>query len=160
MNADLHERARTMIALSGPEQLPGAEQSWLAAHLASCPACRDFAESSRETILSLRGTPVAASRSLVSATQLRVRQRAADLQRRQERLWMVCACCAAVTLSATVTTTLLWRAFSWIGQRAQLSAPVWEGLFVVFCLMPAVVAGMVLLARGTFLADHDASYEG
>jgi predicted anti-sigma-YlaC factor YlaD len=160
MNADLHERARMMIALSGPEQLAGAEQSWLAAHLASCPACRDFAESSRETILSLRGTPVAASQALVATTQLRVRRRAADLQRRQERLWVVCACCAAVTLSTTVTSTLLWRAFAWIGTQAQLSAPVWEALFVVFCLMPAVVAGMVLLARGTFLADRDASYEG
>jgi hypothetical protein len=154
MSTDLHERARMLIALSGPEQPSGAEQSWLAAHLGSCPACRDFAESSREAILSLRGIPGAASRSLVSATQLRVRRRAAELQRGQERLWMVCACCAAVTLSTTVTSTLLWRAFSWIGRQAQLSAPVWEGLFVVFCLMPAVVAGMVMLARGTFLADH------
>jgi predicted anti-sigma-YlaC factor YlaD len=159
MNTDLHERARILIALSGPELPAGAEQSWLAAHLASCPACRDFAESSRETILSLRGIPIAASRSLVSATQLRVRRRAAELQGRQERLWMVCACCAAVTLSTTVTTTLLWRAFSWIGRQAELSAPVWGGLLIVFCLMPAVVAGMVLLARGTFLADHLGSFQ-
>jgi predicted anti-sigma-YlaC factor YlaD len=159
MSTDLHERARMLIALSGPEQPAGAEQSWLAAHLASCPACRDFAENSRETILSLRGIPIAASRSLVAATQLRVRRRAAELQRQQERLWVVCACCAAVSLSTTVTSTLLWRAFAWIGQQAQLSAPVWEGLFVVFCLMPAVVAGMVLLARGTFLADHLGSFQ-
>ena len=47
----------------------------------------------------------------------------------------------------------------WIGQQARLSAPVWEGGFVVFYLMPAVLAGVLLLAQGTFLADHNRSYQ-
>jgi predicted anti-sigma-YlaC factor YlaD len=154
-----HERAQLMIALSGPEGLSGGEQSWLALHLESCPSCREFAEHLRETIRSLRGIPVTANGPLVSKTQMRVRQRAEELQRQQERLWVICACCAAMTLSTAVTTMALWRGFAWMGQQARLSAPAWEGGFVVFSLMPAVLAGVLLLARGTFLADHNDSYQ-
>ncbi len=159
MNPDAHERARLMIALSGPEGLPNAEQSWLVAHLESCPPCREFAENAREAIRSLRGIPITASGPLVSRTQMRVRQRAAEFHRRQERLWVVCACCAAVTLSTMVTSTVLWCGFAWTGQHARLSAEVWEGGFVVFCLMPAILVGILLLARGTFLADQQSSYQ-
>src|SRR5689334_10981504 len=106
MNADPYERARLMIALSGTEGLssaePQAEESWLAAHLESCASCRAFAENLRETIRALRGIPISASGRLVFTTQMRVRQRAAELRRQQERFWVICVCCAAVTLSTAV----------------------------------------------------------
>jgi hypothetical protein len=35
---------------------------------------------------------------------------------------------------------------------------VWEGGFIVFYLMPSVFAGILLLSRGTFLADHGGTY--
>lgn len=169
MSSDPHERARLMIALSSsagssPEGLSlaglsDAEQSWLATHLESCPPCHQFRENSRETIRALRGIPIAAGQRLVSTTQMRVRQRAQELQRQQERLWVVCACCAAVTLSTVVTTAVLWFGFEWIGQQARLAAAVWEGGFVVFYLVPAVLAGILLLAQGTFLADHNGTYQ-
>jgi anti-sigma factor RsiW len=148
-----------MIALSGLDEVSPTEQSWLAAHLASCPACREFAENSRATIHALRGIPITASRSLVSATQMRVRQRAADLHRQQERLWMVCACCAAVTICSAATTLAMWHGLGWIAQQLQirLSPPLLEYGFLVFSWLPAVLAGMFLLARGTFLADHGES---
>ena len=173
MNSNPHERARLMIALSGVERSDSeefsnaelshvepshSERSWLATHLESCPQCREFAVNSGETIRSLRGVPFAASGSLVSRTQMRVRERAEELQRQQERLWVVCACCAAVTLCTAVTTVLLWRGFAWMGQQARFSAPVWESGFAVFYLTPAVLVGILLLARGTYLADHDGSY--
>jgi hypothetical protein len=154
-----HERARLMIALSGPEGLSSAEQSWLALHLESCPPCRKFAQNSRDTIRSLCGIPITAGGRLVSKTQMRVRQRAEELQRQQERLWVICACCAAVTFSTAVTTTALWWGFAWMGQLARFSASVLAGGVVVFCLMPAVLAGILLLARGTFLTDHNGSYQ-
>jgi hypothetical protein len=156
-NSDSHERARMLIALSGPseEQLSAADQSWLAAHLDSCPPCREFRENSREAVSALRGISITADSRLVSATQMRVRQRALELQRHQERFWVICACVAAVTLCSAVTTALLWRGFAWLGQQAQFPAPVWEGGFVVFYLTPAVLAGILLLAQGTFLAEHD-----
>jgi len=164
MNADPHERARLMIALSGTEGLSSlkpshAEETWLAAHLESCASCRAFAENSRKTIRALRGIPITASGRLVFTTQMRVRQRAAELQRQQERFWVICVCCAAVTLSTAVSIALLWRGFAWLGHQARLSTPVWEGGFVVFYLTPAVLVGILLLARGTFLADYNGSFQ-
>jgi anti-sigma factor RsiW len=159
MNSDPHERARLLITLSGPENVSNPDRSWLAAHLESCPSCHEFAESTGQTIRSLRGIPVTAGARLVSTTQMRVRQRALELQRQQERFWVICACCAAVTLCSAVTTAVLWRGFAWIGQQARFPAPVWEGSFVVIYLTPAVLVGILLLARGTFLADHNGSYQ-
>jgi hypothetical protein len=162
VNSDPHERARLMIALSGPEGLSNAglrraEQSWLAQHLDSCASCREFTESMGAAIRWLRGIPITAGGSLVSMTQTRVRQRAEELRRQQERLWVIWVCCAAVTLCTAVTTAVLWFGVAWLGQQARLPAPVWKGGFVVFWVMPAVLAGMFLLARGTFLADHNGS---
>lgn len=160
MSSEVHERARRMIALSGPEGFSGAEQAWLGAHLESCAQCREFAERTGETIRALRAIPVTAGGSLVSATRARVRQHARQLQRRQEWLRVVWVCCAAVTLCTAVSTVLLWRGFAWIGQQARLSPPVWEIGFMVLCLMPALVTGILLLARGTYLADHEDSLQG
>jgi predicted anti-sigma-YlaC factor YlaD len=157
VNPDLHERARVLIALSGAEEVSSPEQSWLAAHLESCPSCRDFAESTGATIRFLRAIPITAGESLVSTTQMRVRQRALELQRQQERFWVICACCAAVTLCSAVSAAVLWRGFAWMGQQAKFPAPVWEGGFVLAYLTPAVLVGILLLARGTFLADHNGS---
>jgi hypothetical protein len=41
-----------------------------------------------------------------------------------------------------------------------LASSVWQVGFLVFCVMPALVAGILLLARDTHLADHTGSYEG
>jgi hypothetical protein len=153
-NTDAHERARLMIALSGVEESSFADQSWLAAHLEACQPCREFEEHSRAAIRGMRGIPITAGGRLVSTTQMRVRQRAAELRRQQERVWVVFICCAAVTLFSAVSVAFLWHGFEWMGRQARLSAPVWEGGFAVFYLMPAVLAGIFLLARGTFLADH------
>jgi len=152
MKSDLHERARMLISLS--EAITRSEQSWLAAHLESCASCRDFAESMAETIRSLRAVAITADGNLVSATQRRVRQRAEELHKRQERLWVIWTCSAAVTLSTAFSTLVLWRGLAWMGQQARLSAPGLEIGFVALCLMPALVTGILLLARGTYLADQ------
>jgi predicted anti-sigma-YlaC factor YlaD len=149
-----------LIALSGPEEVSNAERSWLAAHLESCGACREFAENTGETIRALRVIPIMASGTLVSATRARVRQRAQQLQRHRERLRVIWVCCTAVTLCTAVNTAILWRGFAWLGQYARFSAPVWETVFAPLCLMPAIVTGILLLARGTHLADHNGSFQG
>ena len=171
MSSDLHERAQRLIALSGPQQVldykvsnneevSTAERSWLAAHIESCPSCRKFAETSGETIRSLRAISVVAGASLVSTTRTRVRQRAQELQRRRERLRVIWVCSAAVTLCTTFNTAILWRGLAWMGQQARLSAPLFELGFVALGLMPAIVAGIILLARGTYMADHNGSFQG
>jgi predicted anti-sigma-YlaC factor YlaD len=165
VNADIHERARKLIAAAGPEVLQGGETSpsanaWFGAHLQTCASCRAFAENVAETIRGLRAIPIAAERSLVSTTQMRVRHRALELQRQRERLWLVSVSCIAVTLCALFSSVALWRGFAWLGERAQLAAPVWQVGFLVFCVMPALVAGILLLARGTHFDSHLAGQTG
>lgn len=163
-SADPHERARMMIALSGTEgfdsEAPSrAAESWLTLHLESCASCREFAKNSDVTVRALRGVSITADSRLVSLTQMRLRQRAQELQRQRERMWVICVCCTVVTFSAAVTTFTLWMGFAWLGRQARLSAPLWQSCFVVFYLLPAVLAGIFLLAHGTFLADHNGSYQ-
>ena len=165
MNADLanndpHERARMLIALSGPEGVSNEQHSWLAAHLESCPECRGFSENARETIHALRATPITAGAHLVSATQMRVRQRALELQRQQERVWVVSVCCAAVTLCAVFTTAVFWFGFGWLGEQMRCSPPLWQASFALFSIMPAVLTAILLLARGTHLADRNGASQG
>ncbi|MGO9402877.1 MAG: hypothetical protein ACLPVW_05325 [Terriglobales bacterium] len=159
MNSNTHERARKLIALSGPEAL-GADEAWLAAHVETCASCRAFAENAAEMIHGLHAIPIAAERSLVLATQMRVRRRALELQRHRERLWLVSVSCTAVTLFALLSAVALWRGFEWLGTRAQLASSVWQVGFLVFCVMPALVTGILLLAKDTHLADHTGSYRG
>ena len=110
-------------------------------------------------VRTLRSLPLAADSRLVRATQMRVRQRALELQRQQERLWVICVCCVAVTLGTAFTTAVLWRGLAWMGQQARLPGPVWQIGLVALGLMPAIVAGILLLARGTYLADHNGSFQ-
>jgi hypothetical protein len=107
-------------------------------------------------VRALRSQPLAADSALVRATQMRVRSRVLELQRQQERLWVICVSCFAVTLG-TAFTTVLWRGFAWVSPQARLPSPVWQIGLVVLGLMPAIVAGILLLARGTYLADHNGS---
>jgi predicted anti-sigma-YlaC factor YlaD len=168
VNTDAHERARKLIALAGPETLSAADRpsdqrssnAWLAAHLETCASCRAFAENAAQTIHGLRAIPIAAERSLVSTTQIRVRRRALELRRNRERLRLVSVSCTAVTLCALLSTVVLWRGFEWLGERAQLASSVWQVGFLVFCVMPALVAAILLLAKGKHLADHTGSYRG
>jgi len=168
VNTDAHERARKLIALAGPETLSAADRpsdqrssnAWLAAHLETCASCRVFAENAAQTIHGLRAIPIAAERSLVSTTQIRVRRRALELRRNRERLRLVSVSCTAVTLCALLSTVVLWRGFEWLGERAQLASSVWQVGFLVFCVMPALVAAILLLAKDRHLADHTGSYRG
>jgi hypothetical protein len=160
VNTHGHERARNLIVLAGPEALSGADQAWLAAHVETCASCRAFAQNARETVQALRAIPIAAERSLVSTTQMRVRRRALELQRSRERLWLVSVSCTVVTLFALLSTFVLWRGFAWVGAQAQLAPSIWQVGFIVFCITPALVAGVLLLARDTHLADHTGSYQG
>ena len=166
-NNDAHERARKLIALSGTEATSVAAQTsdqpsnaWLAAHLETCDSCRAFAENAAETIHGLRAISIAAERSLVSNTQMLVRRRALELQRHRERLWLVSVSCTAVTLCALLSAVAMWRGFAWLGAWAQLPSSVWQVAFLVFCVMPALVAAILLLAKDKYLADHVGSYRG
>jgi hypothetical protein len=163
---DIHERARHLIALSGSAGQSDGQNSdqssnaWLAAHLETCASCRAFAANVAESIRGLRAIPIAAGRGLVSATQMRVRHRALELQHHRERLWIVSISCAAVTFGALLTTFVLWRGFEWLGERAQLASSVWQVAFLVFCMAPALAVAIMLLAKDKHAGGHNGSYRG
>jgi predicted anti-sigma-YlaC factor YlaD len=157
MTQSAHERAQELITL-GQSLLP-AQQTWLRAHLQTCPDCRDYAEAAGRVVRALRSRPLAADSALVRATQMRVRSRALELRRQQERQWVICVCCIAVALSTSFTTAVLWGGLVSMGQQARLSSPVWQIGLAALAWMPAIVTGILLLARGTYLADHDGSFQ-
>ena len=164
MTRNIHEQARELIALAGANDtgasgrdLSGGEPAWLRTHLEECVDCRDYAEGAGQTVRALRSHPLAADSALVQTTQMRVRSRALELHRQQERLWVICVCCVAVTLVTASTTAVLWRGFLWMGQQSRLPDPVWQVGLLALGLMPAIVAAILMLARGTYLADHNGS---
>jgi anti-sigma factor RsiW len=160
MTGNVHERAQALIALADAQNVSAPDRTWLDRHLEECSACRAYASDTRDVIHALRSWPVAASSSLVAATQLRVRLRAQELQRRQERLWLVSISCVLVTLSAGFTTLLAWRSWAWLGQQLQISSLTWQVFFVLVWIAPVLIASLLLLARGTHLAEHTGAWEG
>lgn len=152
MTRGAHEEARELISLG--KDLTDKQQDWLRAHLEQCAACRQFAEVASEVVRSVRSLPMAADARLVRATQMRVRFHAIRLRETREREWMVGLACLGVGLSATLTLPLLWRLFAWMGEWAGVSTLVWQAGFVFFFFAPALVVAVLLLARGTHLANH------
>jgi len=153
MTANPHERARQLIAISGVNDASDGEQAWLRGHLQECTGCREYQEEAGHAIRALRSMPLAADGSLVRTTQIRVQARARELRRERERMWVVSICCTAVT------TAVLWHGFAWIGEQARIPSTAWQIALVEFCLVPTLVAGIFLLARGTHLANTSGSLQ-
>lgn len=154
MTRDVHQQVREWIVLSGTEALSDSQQSQLQAHLRECDLCHQYAEGTAQVIRALRSVPLTAGPSLVRTTQARVRARAQQLQQQRERLWVVVMAGAGVALSATVTTPVIWGIFSWLGNWAGVSGPVWQTGFTAFLVAPALLISILLLARGTHLTDQ------
>ncbi|MGH9499725.1 MAG: hypothetical protein ACRD3L_11360 [Terriglobales bacterium] len=153
MTRDVHQQVREWIALTGIDGLSGTQQSQLHTHLRECDSCREYAEATAQVIRSLRSVPMAATPALVRRTQAHVRRHAQLLRQHKERLWMVGVACAGIGFSTAVTIPIMWRIFSWLGNWAGVSNPVWETGFGVFVLAPALLVSALLLARGTHLRD-------
>ncbi len=152
MKRNAHDEARELIALG--DGLPDTQQAWLRAHLDECEACRHYAEAANGVVHTLRSLPIAADARLVRATQMRVRFHASRLRETRERMWLVGMACLGVGLSATLSVPFLWRLFAWMGERAGVSALVWQTGFMFFFIAPALVVSVLLLARGTHLTNN------
>jgi predicted anti-sigma-YlaC factor YlaD len=153
-----HDEVRRLIATSGSD-LSEAQQALLRAHLQDCGPCRDYAAATAEIVRALRSIPMAADRRLLFNTQARVRARAFALRQRQQWLTLVALACPAVGLSAAITTPLVWRAFQWMGTYAGISRLLWQAGFAFYCVAPALLVSVLLLLRGTHLADSGHSQE-
>ena len=152
MTRNAHDEAREMIALG--DALTDAQQAWLQTHLVECEACCHYAEAANGVVRTLRSLPIAADSRLVRATQMRVRFHASRLRETRERMWLVGMACLGVGLSTTLTVPFLWRLFAWMGEWAGAPALVWQTGFMFFFIAPALVVGVLLLARGTHLTNN------
>ena len=160
MRRDAHEKVRQLIACGGTDDLAQPQQQWLKQHLEGCPSCRQYAQSAEQLVRSMRAVPIAADRLLVRSTQMRVRMRARELERRRERLTFVVLSCALVIMSSLLTTPLVWRGFEWLGRWSQLSGSVWQVGFVLFWIAPTIAAGVLFLAHGTHLSGSSDQSQG
>jgi predicted anti-sigma-YlaC factor YlaD len=158
MTQSSHQEIRRLIAISA-DDLSEAQQALLHAHLQDCGSCRDYAAATAEIVRALRGIPVAADPRLVLNTQARVRARVFALRQRQQWLTLVALACPLVGLSAAITTPLAWRAFQWMGTYAGLSRLLWQVGFAFYWVVPALLVSVLLLLRGTHLADSGHSQE-
>jgi predicted anti-sigma-YlaC factor YlaD len=152
MTQNSHQQIRRLIATSA-DDLSDAQQALLHAHLQHCGSCHDYAAATAEILRALRGIPVAADPRLVFNTQARVRARAFVLRQRQQWLTLVALACTFVGLSAAMTTPLIWWAFDWIGTHTGLSRPLWQAAFAFYWMVPALLVSVLLLFRGTHLAN-------
>ena len=156
MTHSSHDEIRRLLAISADDLSP-TQQALLHAHLEDCAACRDYAAATTEVVRALRGIPVAADPRLVVNTQVRVRARAFALRQRKLWLTLVALACTFVGLSAAITTPLAWRAFEWIGTHAGVSRLVWQAEFAFYWTVPALLVSVLLLFRGTHLANGEYS---
>jgi predicted anti-sigma-YlaC factor YlaD len=152
MTQSSHQEIRRLIATSA-DDLSEAQQALLQRHLQDCGPCREYAAAAAEIVRAVRGVPLAADPRLVLNTQARVRARAFALRQRQQWLRLVALACPLVGLSAAITTPLAWRAFQWMGTYAGVSRLLWQVGFAFYWVVPALLVSVLLLLRGTHLAD-------
>lgn len=178
MTRSTHEQAQELIALAGANDraevwaggragdraggngISVAQQNWLRAHLEECAACRDYADAAGGVVRALRSQPVAADFSLVRATQMRVRSRALELRRQQRAalgdLRLLCRGDASDCLHDRGALARVCVA----RPGGAPSRSVWQFGLLAVGLMPAIVTGILMLARGTYWADHNGSTRG
>jgi|SRR5688572_4012824 len=147
MNNHTHARAQQLIRKGWLDDLSSSETRWLREHLAICAGCARTAESTQAVISALRSVPSTADPALVERTRGQVMWRAQELREARERTWTLVVACAASFISGGITLPLLWQLFAWLGQEISLGEPVWQAGFLVFVLLPGVLAAIVLLTR-------------
>ncbi len=144
-----HERANTLLMQQRVEGVSHEDGLWLESHLAGCDDCAAQALDLSEVLQQARteALSVTASPALVRSTQLKVRARARELNRRRERMmpvWMF----AAMALGWTVISTpLLWEGFSWLGNQFHTPAMLWQSGFIFSWITPTALIAAAALTR-------------
>ncbi len=147
MTEDMHEKAMALVIASRVEGVSPAEREGLEAHLRDCPRCAQRAAGFESLLASLRSIPVTVDPAVVTATHLRIWERARELQEERSRMRALWVSCALSWILGAASAPLLWRGFAWAGRHLALPDVVWQGAFVLWWLVPAAVVGGVLAWR-------------
>jgi hypothetical protein len=146
-NRDIHAHAQELIAQHHVEGLAPQERAWLDAHLQDCSECAGVAQSTDDALRALRTTSIEFPSGLASRTQFRVRLRAEQLQEREPRSIAVWAIAGVSWALGIATAPHIWQLFAWMGERLHVPKLVWALGFGLWWLIPALIAGAVLLAE-------------
>jgi hypothetical protein len=147
MNHSDHDRARELVLLRDIEGISDRDAAWLTSHLDGCAECSAFAEELALAEQALRSIPVTATISLVSATQARVRQRAAELRDQQARNFLIgISFCLGLLWSAGSAFVGL-RLSAWLADKIHVASWIVAAGFVVFWLAPAIAIAIGLLVH-------------
>ncbi len=145
-NSD-HDRARELVLVRDVEGIGSGEAVWLATHLENCAECSGFAEGLELTQRALRSMPVTAPVSLVSATQTRIRQRAAELRDHRARTFLIGLSFCLGLLWSAGSAFIGLKLSSWLADKIHVAPWLIATGFVVFWLTPAVAIAIGLLAH-------------
>jgi anti-sigma factor RsiW len=149
-----HERAIDLVTRRGIEEIAAGDWAWLESHLTMCPECAGYADDFDDTGRRLRAVAVTASRSLVSATQRRVRERALQLEEQRSRMVLIAISFCLGAVSSVLSSWLWWRFGGWVAARLGWStAIVQPGIFVASAV-PAVAIAVIMLAWSRPVIDR------
>jgi len=143
--SETHVRAKRLIDRHQVEGLAGKDREWLDAHLQDCTECSAVAQSTESALRALRTASIPFPSGLAGRTQFRVRLRAQQLQEREPRSLAVWAIAGVSWALGIATAPYVWQLFGWMGERLHVPKVVWELGFGLWWLIPALIAGGILL---------------
>jgi anti-sigma factor RsiW len=156
---DAHARAKQLIDQHHVEGgLAAQDRAWLDAHLQDCPACSSRAQATENALRALRTEVIPFPSGLASRAQFRVRLRAQQLQEREPRSLAVWAVAGVSWALGIATAPYVWQLFAWMGERLHVPKLAWELGFGLWWLIPALIAGGILLVESPsrkFTGDWD-----
>jgi hypothetical protein len=150
MNGEMHERAQKLMAQRHIEGISTEEQTWLAAHLATCEPCSGVQAQIVHSLTAFRNLNIELPKNLAARTQLRVRLRADELPAHNPERFVLWAIAGVSWLLGLASAPLVWRGFEWAGTELGLPKIVWQVGVALWWLVPGMVAtGTILLQKWT-----------
>jgi len=145
--SDVHARAQRLIDQHHVEGLAAKERAWLDEHLQECGECAALAQATEDALRLLRTEAIPFPSGLASRTQFRVRLRAQQLEESAPRSLVIWAIAGVSWALGIATSPYVWQLFAWMGERLHVPKLAWELGFGLWWLIPALMAGGILLAE-------------
>ena len=138
---DQHARAHELLLDRKAGVIGEKELSWLDGHLGRCSECSEHAAGMESGIHALQAASqeVIASRQLVRATQMRVRERAAEMEAQRERMSPLAVAVSIASVWALGSIPLTWEGFQMLASTWHLSTAVWQGAAIFTSIAPAAL---------------------
>ena len=134
-----------MLIAPGTE-LNESDSRFLESHIASCLSCQERSNPIDSAVHQMRSAVVYADPVMVRATQMRVRERAAEMRRQQESMRPLWISSALALGWAVLSMPLLWQGFAWLGHTVHMPDIVWQSGFGIMALTPLMAVGTVGVA--------------